>query len=188
VPLATELVAAVGKEPITGIVLDASYYPSNLRIPGIEDADEAYNALIAAVSRFATLVERRRSVAEMKQKPRRRCWYARGVLQEAIMADDKPKPETKSGLGRRGMLVALLGAMTSGWPVSGFGQGYYGPPYGGPSPMPRKIPKAVAEYQYYPNDGMSCEFCRHYRGGYCRIVEGPIAPYGWCRYFWPVQY
>ena len=44
-PLATELVAAVGKKPITGIVLDASYYPSNLRIPGIEDTDEAYNAL-----------------------------------------------------------------------------------------------------------------------------------------------
>ncbi len=34
-PLATELVAAVGKEPITGIVLDAIYYPSDLRIPGI---------------------------------------------------------------------------------------------------------------------------------------------------------
>src|SRR6202162_3949789 len=39
--LATELVAAVGKEPITGIVLDASYYPSNLRVPGIEGTDEA---------------------------------------------------------------------------------------------------------------------------------------------------
>ena len=39
-PLATELVAAVGKKPITGIVLDASYYPSKLRIPGIEDTDE----------------------------------------------------------------------------------------------------------------------------------------------------
>ena len=38
--LATELVAAVGKEPINGIVLDASYYPSNLRIPGIEDTAE----------------------------------------------------------------------------------------------------------------------------------------------------
>ena len=36
-PLATELVAAIGKEPITGIVLDASYYPSDLRIPGIEN-------------------------------------------------------------------------------------------------------------------------------------------------------
>ena len=48
--LATALVAAVGKEPITGIVLDASYYPSNLRIPGIEDTDEAYNALNSALA------------------------------------------------------------------------------------------------------------------------------------------
>ena len=49
-PLATELVAAIGKEPITGIVLDASYYPSDLRIPGIEDTDEAYNALNSALA------------------------------------------------------------------------------------------------------------------------------------------
>jgi D-alanyl-D-alanine carboxypeptidase/D-alanyl-D-alanine-endopeptidase (penicillin-binding protein 4) len=49
-PLATELVAAVGKEPITGIVLDASYYPSDLRIPGIEDTDEAYDALNSALA------------------------------------------------------------------------------------------------------------------------------------------
>ena len=38
--LATELAAAIGKKPITGIVLDASYYPSNLRIPGIENIAE----------------------------------------------------------------------------------------------------------------------------------------------------
>ena len=49
-PLATKLVAAVGKKPITGIVLDSSYYPSNLRIPGIEDTDEAYNALNSALA------------------------------------------------------------------------------------------------------------------------------------------
>ena len=49
-PLATELFAAVGKEPITSIVLDPSYYPSNLRIPGIEDTDEAYNALNSALA------------------------------------------------------------------------------------------------------------------------------------------
>ena len=49
-PLATELVAAVGKKPITGIVLDASYYPSNLRIPGIEDTNESYNALNSALA------------------------------------------------------------------------------------------------------------------------------------------
>src|SRR5262249_48658345 len=49
-PLATELVAAVGKKPITGIVLDASYYPSNLRIPGIVATGEAYNALNSALA------------------------------------------------------------------------------------------------------------------------------------------
>ena len=49
-PLATELVAAVGKEPIAGVVLDSSYYPSDLRIPGIEDTDEAYNALNSALA------------------------------------------------------------------------------------------------------------------------------------------
>ncbi len=48
--LATELVAAIGKEPITGIVLDASYYPSDLRVPGIENTGEAYDALNSALA------------------------------------------------------------------------------------------------------------------------------------------
>jgi serine-type D-Ala-D-Ala carboxypeptidase/endopeptidase (penicillin-binding protein 4) len=49
-PLATELVAAVGKEPIAGIVLDGSYYPSNLRIPGIEADNLAYDAPNSALA------------------------------------------------------------------------------------------------------------------------------------------
>ena len=49
-PLGQELVAAIGKEPIAGIVLDASYYPSDLRIPGIEDTNEAYDALNSALA------------------------------------------------------------------------------------------------------------------------------------------
>ena len=49
-PLATELVAAVGKKPISGIVLDASYYPRDLRIPGIEDSAKAYDALNSALA------------------------------------------------------------------------------------------------------------------------------------------
>ncbi len=48
--LATELVAAVGKAPLAGIVVDASYYPSSLRIPGIEDDNEAYDALNSALA------------------------------------------------------------------------------------------------------------------------------------------
>ncbi len=48
--LAPALVAAIGKEPITGIVLDASYYPADLRIPGIENTSEAYDALNSALA------------------------------------------------------------------------------------------------------------------------------------------
>jgi serine-type D-Ala-D-Ala carboxypeptidase/endopeptidase (penicillin-binding protein 4) len=48
-PLATELIAKIGKAPITRIVVDASYYPSNLRIPGIENDDTAYDALNSAL-------------------------------------------------------------------------------------------------------------------------------------------
>jgi D-alanyl-D-alanine carboxypeptidase/D-alanyl-D-alanine-endopeptidase (penicillin-binding protein 4) len=48
--LAPELVAAVGKEPIARIVLDASYYPPALRIPGIEDSSRSYDALNSALA------------------------------------------------------------------------------------------------------------------------------------------
>jgi serine-type D-Ala-D-Ala carboxypeptidase/endopeptidase (penicillin-binding protein 4) len=48
-PLATDLIAKVGKAPIRGLVVDASYYPSNLRVPGIEDDDTAYDALNSAL-------------------------------------------------------------------------------------------------------------------------------------------
>jgi D-alanyl-D-alanine carboxypeptidase/D-alanyl-D-alanine-endopeptidase (penicillin-binding protein 4) len=60
-PLAVALVAAIGKKPINGIVLDGSYYPSNLRIPGIENTDEAYNALNSALAvNFNTIYAVRR--------------------------------------------------------------------------------------------------------------------------------
>ena len=48
--LAPQLVAAVGKQPLSGIVLDASYYPANIRIPGIEDSKESYDALNSALA------------------------------------------------------------------------------------------------------------------------------------------
>jgi serine-type D-Ala-D-Ala carboxypeptidase/endopeptidase (penicillin-binding protein 4) len=49
-PLAKDLVAKIGKAPIAGIVVDGGYYPPNLRIPGIEDDDEAYDALNSALA------------------------------------------------------------------------------------------------------------------------------------------
>ena len=48
--LAAGLVAAVGREPVAGVVLDASYYPADLRIPGIEHDNEAYDALNSALA------------------------------------------------------------------------------------------------------------------------------------------
>ena len=48
--LAPQLVAAVGKQPLSGIVLDASYYSANIRIPGIEDSKESYDALNSALA------------------------------------------------------------------------------------------------------------------------------------------
>jgi D-alanyl-D-alanine carboxypeptidase/D-alanyl-D-alanine-endopeptidase (penicillin-binding protein 4) len=48
--LASALVARIGKQPLSGIVLDASYYPSDIRIPGIEDTEEAYDALNSALA------------------------------------------------------------------------------------------------------------------------------------------
>src|SRR3954468_23410806 len=46
--LATELVAAVGKKVITGIVIDASYFPTDLSIPGVEDTNKSFDTLNSA--------------------------------------------------------------------------------------------------------------------------------------------
>src|SRR5262245_53865262 len=60
-PLAPRLVAAIGKRPLAGIVLDSSYYPADLRIPGIEDSSEAYDALNSALAvNFNTIYAERR--------------------------------------------------------------------------------------------------------------------------------
>lgn len=48
--LAPELLAVTGKATFAGLVLDASYYPASLRIPGIEDTGAAYDALNAALA------------------------------------------------------------------------------------------------------------------------------------------
>ncbi|MBM3529692.1 MAG: D-alanyl-D-alanine carboxypeptidase [Alphaproteobacteria bacterium] len=48
--LAPQLVAAIGKQPLTGMVLDASYYPAKLSIPGIEDSNRSYDALNSALA------------------------------------------------------------------------------------------------------------------------------------------
>ena len=48
--LAPKLVKATGKAPFAGMVIDASYYPADIRIPGIENTGEAYDALNSALA------------------------------------------------------------------------------------------------------------------------------------------
>ena len=48
--LAPKLVATTNTELFTDIVLDASYYPDNISIPGIKETDEAYDALNSALA------------------------------------------------------------------------------------------------------------------------------------------
>jgi serine-type D-Ala-D-Ala carboxypeptidase/endopeptidase (penicillin-binding protein 4) len=68
--LAPELVGAIGKQPLTGMVLDASYYPSNLRIPGIEDTEEAYDALNSALAvNFNTISAMRKGKTVVSAEP-----------------------------------------------------------------------------------------------------------------------
>ena len=47
-----------------------------------------------------------------------------------------------------------------------------------------KISKASASYRGQPNNGQRCGHCAHYRFPLsCEIVQGPVSPFGWCRFF-----
>lgn len=48
--LAPQLLEKAGKEPFSKMVLDTSYFPLDLRVPGIEATRRAYNALNAALA------------------------------------------------------------------------------------------------------------------------------------------
>lgn len=48
--LAQNLVAKVGRDPLAGIVLDASYYPAGLEIPGAEISSRSYDAINSALA------------------------------------------------------------------------------------------------------------------------------------------
>jgi serine-type D-Ala-D-Ala carboxypeptidase/endopeptidase (penicillin-binding protein 4) len=71
--LAPALVEATGTEPITGMVLDPSYYPEKVEIPGIENNSRSYNALNSALAvNFNTINGVRRGntvVSGEKQTP-----------------------------------------------------------------------------------------------------------------------
>ena len=77
----------------------------------------------------------------------------------------------------RGAAVAGAGAF-SAVTMSGPVQAQYG---GGPN-----VWKSTAYYRDYPNGPQFCGRCVHFRPpAACQIVEPPISPQGWCRFFYP---
>ncbi len=48
--LAPKLLAATGEQPFAGMVIDTSYFPTDLSIPGIEATRRSYNALNSALA------------------------------------------------------------------------------------------------------------------------------------------
>ena len=75
--------------------------------------------------------------------------------------------------------AAAVGAGTfSAMTMSGPVQAQYG---GGPN-----VWKSTAYYRDYPNGPQFCGRCVHFRPpAACQIVEPPISPSGWCRFFYP---
>jgi hypothetical protein len=54
-----------------------------------------------------------------------------------------------------------------------------------PAPPP-KVPKAQAAYQDFPRGAQRCAVCVHFvPPNDCRVVQGPVSPNGWSRYFVP---
>jgi hypothetical protein len=77
----------------------------------------------------------------------------------------------------RGAVVVGAGAVCA-MGVSGPVQAQYG---GGPY-----VWKSIATYRDSPNRPQFCARCVHFRPpAACQIVEPPISPSGWCRYFYP---
>ena len=86
-PLASALVAAIGKQPLAAIVLDASYFPADLRIPGIEQTGEAYDALNSALAvNFNTIFAMRKGKT-VRSRPNRRRRSPRLPLASILRAD-----------------------------------------------------------------------------------------------------
>jgi hypothetical protein len=82
-------------------------------------------------------------------------------------------------LGAVAIGAGAFSAMTMSGPVQAQ---YGGGPYGG-GPY---VWKSTAYYRDYPNGPQFCARCVHFRPpAGCQIVEPPISPSGWCRYFYP---
>lgn len=50
------------------------------------------------------------------------------------------------------------------------------------TPLFAKSPKNQVQYQEQPKDGKKCSACIHFlsKTKECKVVEGTVAPEGWC--------
>ena len=47
-----------------------------------------------------------------------------------------------------------------------------------------KVAQAMAKYQTMPKDGKMCSGCAQFKApNACSVVEGEIAPAGWCQFY-----
>jgi hypothetical protein len=107
------------------------------------------------------------------------------------MSDDrKPNqsdPSVNTAMSRRNFLsgacsgAAVVGGGIASLAMTGDAQAQYWDYYGG------NVWKSTARYQYYPNGPARCAGCVNFRPyAACAVVEPPISPDGWCRYFSPI--
>ena len=93
------------------------------------------------------------------------------------VSDEQPE------VSRRGFMRSAIGsaALVSALTVSGTAQAHWGWwGWGGP------VWKSTAWYRNYPNGRQMCANCRYFRPlAGCAIVESPISPHGWSRYWAP---
>jgi hypothetical protein len=57
---------------------------------------------------------------------------------------------------------------------------------GAQAQAPQKLAQKVVQYQTQPKNGQMCSGCVNFEApDGCKLVEGPIAPGGWCIAFAP---
>lgn len=87
--------------------------------------------------------------------------------------------DTNKTSSRRGVIRAGLGVAAAGAALAGISAGKA-------QAQSQKIAQNLVQYQPTPKDGNRCDACVNWQApNACTIVEGTIAPAGWCVAFAP---
>ena len=80
------------------------------------------------------------------------------------------EPCEKFKLSRRSVLISALGSTSMLAGMDNLAEA-------GP-----KVPQSAVHYQPTPKDGQDCQHCYQFAApNGCKLVDGDIAPTGWCR-------